>query len=77
LEVFVAEELVIRSFGKRKIKNFLLRVFIRCCPHKKSKEKLFCIVSMINRKTIADDLAKAVNANHGNKQEKNIKSLLA
>jgi len=80
LEVFVAEELGDKIIWEEANKEFSIDgVLYDIARIKKSEGKtfLYCINDKQERQLL-DDLAKAVNANHGNKQEKNsIKSLLA
>jgi len=80
LEVFVAEEFGDKIVWEEENKEFSIEgVLYDVARIKKSEGKtfLYCINDK-QEKQLLDDLAKAVNANHGNKQEKNtIKSLLA
>jgi len=80
LEVIVAEELGDKILWQEDNKEFSIDgVLYDVARIKKSEGKtfLYCINDK-QEKQLLDDLAKAVNANHGNKQEKNtIKSLLA
>ena len=80
VEVFVAEELGDKIQWEEENKEFSIDgVLYDIARIKKSEGKtiLYCINDKQERQLL-DDLAKAVNANHGNKQEKNtIKSLLA
>ena len=80
LEVIVAEELGDKILWQEDNKEFSIDgVLYDVARIKKSEGKIFlyCIKDK-QEKQLLDDLAKAVNANHGNKQEKNtIKSLLA
>ena len=80
LEVIVAEELGDKILWQEDNKEFSIDgVLYDVARIKKSEGKtfLYCIKDK-QEKQLLDDLAKAVNANHGNKQEKNtIKSLLA
>ena len=79
LEVFVAEEFGDRIVWEEENKEFSIEgVLYDVARIKKidGKTFLFCINDK-QEKQLLDGLAKAVNANHGNKQEKNnIKSLL-
>ena len=79
LEVFVAEELGDKIVWEEETKEFSIEgVLYDVARIKKSDGKtfLYCINDQ-QEKQLLDGLAKAVNANHGNKQEKNnIKSLL-
>ena len=79
LEVFVAEEFGDRIVWKEENKEFSIEgVLYDVARIKKidGKTFLFCINDK-QEKQLLDGLAKAVNANHGNKQEKNnIKYLL-
>ena len=79
LEVFVAEELGDKIVWEEENKEFSIEgVLYDVARIKKSDGKtfLYCINDK-QEKQLLDGLAKAVNANHGNKQEKNnIKSLL-
>lgn len=79
LEIFVAEELGDKIVWKEENKEFSIDgVLYDVARTKKSEGKtfLYCINDK-KEKQLLDGLAKAVNANHGNKQEKNsIKSLL-
>ena len=79
LEVFVAEELGDKIVWEEENKEFSIEgVLYDVARIKKSDGKtfLYCINDQ-QEKQLLDGLAKAVNANHGNKQEKNnIKSLL-
>ena len=79
LEIFVAEDLGDRIVWEEDNKEFSIDgVLYDIARIKKSDGKtfLFCINDK-KEKQLLDSLAKAVNANHGNKQEKNrIKSLL-
>ena len=79
LEVFVAEEYGDKIVWEEENKEFSIEgVFYDVARIKKSDGKtfLYCINDQ-QEKQLLDGLAKAVNANHGNKQEKNnIKSLL-
>jgi predicted transcriptional regulator len=80
LEVIVAEELGDKILWQEDNKEFSIDgVLYDVARIKKSEGKtfLYCINDK-QEKQLLDNLAKAVNANHGNKQEKNnIKSLLA
>jgi hypothetical protein len=80
LEVIVAEELGDKILWQEDNKEFSIDgVLYDVARIKKSEGKtfLYCINDK-QEKQLLDGLAKAVNANHGNKQEKNsIKSLLA
>ena len=80
LEVIVAEEFGDKILWQEDNKEFSIDgVLYDVARIKKSGGKtfLYCINDK-QEKQLLDDLAKAVNANHGNKQEKNtIKSLLA
>jgi len=79
LEVFVAEELGDKILWEEENKEFSIDgVLYDVARIKKSEGKtfLYCLNDK-QEKQLLDNLAKAVNANHGNKQEKNsIKSLL-
>jgi len=79
LEVFVAEEFGDKIVWEEENKEFSIEgVLYDVARIKKSDGKtfLYCINDK-QEKQLLDGLAKAVNANHGNKQEKNnIKSLL-
>jgi hypothetical protein len=79
LEVFVAEELGNKIVWEENNKEFSIEgVLYDVARIKKNNGKtfLYCINDK-QEKELLDNLAKAVNANHGNKQEKNnIKSLL-
>ena len=79
LEVFVAEELGDKIVWEDDNKEFSIDgVLYDVARIKKIGEKtfLYCINDK-KEKQLLDSLTKAVNANHGNKQEKNrIKSLL-
>ena len=79
LEVFVAEEFGDRIVWEEENKEFSIEgVLYDVARIKKidGKTFLFCINDK-QEKQLLDGLAKAVNVNHGNKQEKNnIKSLL-
>ena len=79
LEVFVAEEFGDKIVWEEENKEFSIEgVLYDVARIKKSDGKtfLYCINDQ-QEKQLLDGLAKAVNANHGNKQEKNnIKSLL-
>lgn len=79
LEVIVTEELGDKILWQEDNKEFSIDgVLYDVARIKKSEGKtfLYCIKDK-QEKQLLDDLAKAVNANHGNKQEKNtIKSLL-
>jgi len=79
LEVFVAEELGDKIVWEEENKEFSIEgILYDIARIKKTEGKtfLYCINDK-NEKQLLDGLAKAVNANHGNKQEKNnIKSLL-
>ncbi len=79
LEVFVAEEFGDKIVWEEENKEFSIEgVLYDVARIKKSDGKtfLYCINDQ-QEKHLLDGLAKAVNANHGNKQEKNnIKSLL-
>ena len=79
LEVFVAEELGDKILWEEENKEFSIDgVLYDVARIKKSDGKtfLYCLNDK-QEKQLLDGLAKAVNANHGNKQEKNsIKSLL-
>ena len=79
LEVFVAEEFGDRIVWEEENKEFSIEgVLYDVARMKKNDGKtfLYCINDK-QEKQLLDGLAKAVNANHGNKQEKNnIKSLL-
>jgi predicted transcriptional regulator len=79
LEVFVAEELGDKILWKEENKEFSIEgVLFDVARIKKNEGKtfLYCLNDK-QEKQLLDNLAKAVNANHGNKQEKNsIKSLL-
>jgi predicted transcriptional regulator len=79
LEVFVAEELGDKILWEEENKEFSMDgVLYDVARIKKSDGKtfLYCLNDK-QEKQLLDGLAKAVNANHGNKQEKNsIKSLL-
>ena len=80
LEVIVAEELGDKILWQEDNKEFSIDgVLYDVARIKKSEGKtfLYCLNDK-QEKQLLDNLAKAVNANHGNKQEKNtIKSLLA
>ena len=80
LEVIVAEELGDKILWQEDNKEFSIDgVLYDVARIKKSEGKtfLYCLNDK-QEKQLLDGLAKAVNANHGNKQEKNsIKSLLA
>jgi predicted transcriptional regulator len=80
LEVFVAEELGDKIIWEKANKEFSIEgTLYDVARIKKTEGKtfLYCINDK-NEKQLLDGLAKAVNANHGNKQEKNtLKSLLA
>jgi predicted transcriptional regulator len=80
LKYIVAEELGDKILWQEANKEFSIDgVLYDVARIKKSDGKtfLYCINDK-QEKQLLDDLAKAVNANHGNKQEKNsIKSLLA
>jgi hypothetical protein len=80
LEVIVAEDLGDKILWQEDNKEFSIDgVLYDVARIKKSEGKtfLYCINDK-QEKQLLDGLAKAVNANHGNKQEKNsIKSLLA
>ena len=80
LEVFVEEELGDKIIWKEENKEFSIEgVLYDVARIKKTEGKtfLYCINDK-KEKQLLDGLSKAVNANHGNKQEKNsIKSLLA
>ena len=80
LEVFVAEEFGDKIVWEEENKEFSIEgVLYDVARIKKSDGKtfLYCINDK-QEKQLLDGLAKAVNTNHGNKQEKNsIKSLLA
>ena len=79
LEVFVAEELGDKIVWEEENKEFSIEgILYDVARIKKTEGKtfLYCINDK-SEKQLLDGLAKAVNANHGNKQEKNnIKSLL-
>jgi len=79
LEVFVAEEYGDKIVWEEENKEFSIEgVLYDVARIKKSDGKtfLYCINDK-QEKQLLDGLAKAVNANHGNKQENNtIKSLL-
>ncbi len=79
LEVFVAEEFGDKIVWEEENKEFSIDgVLYDVARIKKTDGKtfLYCINDK-KEKQLLDGLAKAVNANHGNKQEKNrIKSLL-
>jgi len=79
LEVFVAEEFGDKIVWEEENKEFSIEgVLYDVARIKKSDGKtfLYCINDK-QEKQLLDGLAKAVNANHGNKQEKNnIKYLL-
>lgn len=79
LEVFVAEEFGDKIIWEEENKEFSIQgVLYDVARIKKSDGKtfLYCINDK-QEKQLLDGLAKAVNANHGNKQENNtIKSLL-
>ena len=79
LEIFVAEELGDRIVWEEDNKEFSIDgVLYDVARINKldGKTFLYCINDK-QEKRLLDSLAKAVNANHGNKQEKNrIKSLL-
>ena len=79
LEVFVAEEFGNKLVWEEENKEFSIEgVLYDVARIKKidGKTFLYCINDK-QEKQLLDGLAKAVNANHGNKQEKNnIKSLL-
>ena len=79
LEVFVAEEFGNKLVWEEENKEFSIEgVLYDVARIKKSDGKtfLYCINDK-QEKQLLDGLAKAVNANHGNKQENNtIKSLL-
>ena len=79
LEVIVAEELGDKILWQEENKEFSIDgVLYDVVRIKRSEGKtfLYCINDKQEKKLL-DDLAKAVNENHGNKQEKNnIKSLL-
>jgi len=79
LEVFVAEEFGDKIVWEEENKEFSIEgVLYDVARIKKSDGKtfLYCINDK-QEKQLLDGLAKAVNANHGNKQENNtIKSLL-
>ena len=79
LEVFVAEEFGDKIVWEEENKEFSIEgVLYDVARIKKSDGKtfLYCINDK-HEKQLLEGLAKAVNANHGNKQEKNnIKSLL-
>ena len=79
LEVFVAEQYGDKIVWEEENKEFSIEgVLYDVARIKKSDGKtfLYCINDK-QEKQLLDGLAKAVNANHGNKQEKNnIKSLL-
>ena len=79
LEVFVEEELGDKILWEEENKEFSIEgVLYDVARIKKSDGKtfLYCINDK-QEKQLLDGLSKAVNANHGNKQEKNsIKSLL-
>ena len=79
LEVFVAEEFGDKIVWEEENKEFSIEgVLYDVARIKKNDGKtfLYCINDK-QEKQLLDGLAKAVNANHGNKQEKNnIKSLL-
>jgi predicted transcriptional regulator len=79
LEVFVAEELGNKIVWQEDNKEFSIDgVLYDVARIKRTDGKtfLYCINDK-QEKQLLDNLAKAVNANHGNKQEKNnIKSLL-
>jgi len=79
LEVFVAEEYGDKIVWEEENKEFSIEgVLYDVARIKKNDGKtfLYCINDK-QEKQLLDGLAKAVNANHGNKQEKNnIKSLL-
>ena len=80
LNVFVVEELGDKIVWEEANKEFSFEgTLYDVARIKKSEGKtfLYCINDK-QEKQLLDGLAKAVNANHGNKQEKNsIKSLLA
>jgi len=80
LEVFVAEEFGDKIVWEEENKEFSIEgVLYDVAPIKKNDGQtfLYCINDK-QEKQLLDGLTKAVNANHGNKQEKNsIKSLLA
>lgn len=80
LEVIVAEELGDKILWQEENKEFSIDgVLYDVVRIKRSEGKtfLYCINDKQEKKLL-DDLAKAVNENHGNKQEKNsLKSLLA
>jgi len=80
LEVFIAEELANKIVWQEENKEFSIDgVLYDVARIKKSEGKtfLYCLNDK-QEKQLLDGLTKAVNANHGNKQEKNsIKSLLA
>jgi len=79
LEVFVVEELDDKIVWEEENKEFSIEGALYDVARIKKidgKTFLYCINDK-QEKRLLDDLAKAVNANHGNKQEKNsIKSLL-
>ena len=79
LEVFVAEEFGDKIVWEEENKEFSIEGVLYDVAHIKKndgKTFLYCINDK-QEKQLLDGLAKAVNANHGNKQEKNnIKSLL-
>ena len=79
LEVFVAEEFGDKIVWEEENKEFSIEGVLYDVAHIKKNEGktfLYCINDK-QEKQLLDGLAKAVNANHGNKQEKNnIKSLL-
>jgi hypothetical protein len=79
LEVFIAEELGDKIVWEEQNKEFSIDgILYDVARIKKSDGKtfLYCINDK-QEKQLLDSLAKAVNANHSNKQEKNsIKSLL-
>ena len=79
LEVFVAEEYGDKIVWEEENKEFSIEGVLYDVAHIKKndgKTFLYCINDK-QEKQLLDGLAKVVNANHGNKQEKNnIKSLL-
>ena len=79
LEVFVAEEFGNKLVWEEENKEFSIEGVLYDVAHIKKndgKTFLYCINDK-QEKQLLDGLAKVVNANHGNKQEKNnIKSLL-
>jgi len=80
LEVFVAEEFGDKIVWEEENKEFSIEgVLYDVARIKKADGKTFLYCINDNKeKQLLDSLAKAANANHGNKQEKNnIKSMLA